>query len=193
LSTNTGGEHCCNRILVVEKLPSGWTSFDLGLWDGDPLADVPKDIDGDKIPDLVLSDDRFLNAFDSYEQSISPPVIINIVGNAGHDVTRGPRHRAFFIARMAKAKELCAAHSNGGCAGYVGIAARAGKFDEAWKFAAANYDKDARWTYPTRCRGRITDGGCAGQMLKPRDFLEGLRWFLEDNRYIAKAQPAKTP
>jgi hypothetical protein len=185
--SNSGGAHCCDRYLVVEKLPTGWTAFDLGLWNDGELAGIPVDVDGDKIPDIVLSDDRFLYAFDSYVASRSPPIVINVVNNAVQDVSKEPRFRALYLKDMAKTKDQCAAHMNGVCAAYVADAARAGTFDAAWAFMLANYDKGSTWTYPTRCEGkRNANGDCQGKTLKPRDYPESLRWFLEDHGYIAK-------
>ncbi|HEY1708924.1 MAG TPA: hypothetical protein VGG10_11720 [Rhizomicrobium sp.] len=185
--SNSGGAHCCDKYLVVEKLPTGWTAFDLGQWNDGELPGIPVDVDGDKIPDIVLSDDRFLYAFDSYAASRSPPIVINVVNNAVQDVSKESRYRALYLKDMAKTKDQCAAHMNGVCAAYVADAARAGKFDEAWAFMLANYDKGSTWTYPTRCQGkRSASGDCAGKTLKPHDYPESLRWFLQDNGYIPK-------
>jgi hypothetical protein len=185
-TSSSGGDHCCTRVYVVAKVQTGWTAFDLGLWDGEPLKDIPTDIDGDKIIDIVLSDDRFLNAFASYEESFAPPIIIDVYAGSVRDVSRDPRFKKIYAARMAKLKDQCTAQMNGACAAYVANGARAGQFDAAWKFMLAHYDKDAKWTYATRCKGKQANGSCAGQQIKPKDFPEALRWFLEDRGYIAR-------
>ncbi|HEX2592120.1 MAG TPA: hypothetical protein VHL34_11530 [Rhizomicrobium sp.] len=185
-SSFSGGAHCCTRIYVAERLQSGWTAFDLGLWNGDGLANVPVDVDGDKIPDIVLSDDRFLYTFDSYAASWSPPIVINVVGGKVDDVSKQPRYKKLYASEMDRAKAQCATHANGACAGYAANAARIGRFDEAWKFVLANYDRTAKWDYPGRCRGQTVNSDCKGEKIKPKDFPESLRWFLEDNGYIAR-------
>ena len=181
----TGGAHCCNRILLAERAGAGWKTVDLGLWDGDGPLDVPADIDGDGVADFEFVDNDFLYAFDSYAASRAPPKILNVVGGKMSDVSTAPRYRKVFVEDMARAKAECAKKSNGACAGYVASATRAGHFDEAWAFMLAHYDADAGWDYPTCCIGVIQNYKCAGREIKPNSFLQSLRWFLEDHRYIA--------
>lgn len=186
-STFSGGAHCCNHLFVAERLKSGWTAFDFGMWDGDPPATVPVDVDGDKIPDIVRSDDRFLYTFAPYSDSWAPPIIVDVVNGKVDDVSKEPRYKKFYESWMVKAKAQCATHANGACAAYAGAAARAGTFGDAWTFVLANYDKSAHWDYYSRCKGRVVDGDCKGQKIAPRDFPESLRWFLQDNGYIPRS------
>jgi len=187
-SSYSGGAHCCSQVYIVEKMDTGWTAFDLGQWDGDGLVDVPTDVDGDHIIDVVMTDNRFLYTFDSYAASWAPPTIMNVIAAAVQDVSKQPRYKKFFAADMAKAKVECAKRSNGACAGYVASAARAGRFDEAWKFMLAHYDANAHWDLPARCAGKTVNGACKGKTIRPRDYPQSLHWFLEDTGYIPHAR-----
>jgi hypothetical protein len=185
----SGGAHCCTRIYIVEKMASGWTAFDLGLWEGDGLTSI-SDVDGDGTYDIVEFDNRFLYTFDDSAVSWSPPVVMNVRNGAVQDVSKQPRYKKFYESWAAKAKAACAKHSNGACAAYAADAARAGDFAEAWKFVLANYDHNAHWDLPGRCAGKMAGGKCNGKQIKPRDFPESLRWFLEDHDYISRQKAA---
>ncbi len=187
-SSFSGGAHCCSHIFIAEKLRGGWTAFDLGMFDGDGLVEVPRDVDGDGVLDIVRVDNRFLYTFTSYADSFAPPVVINIANGQVNDVSKAPRYKKFIAGWMADARAKCAQRNNGACAGYVADAARIGRFDEAWKFMLANYDPALRWDLPGRCAGTLVNGQCKGKSIKPRDFPQSLRWFLEDSGYIARAR-----
>jgi hypothetical protein len=178
----TGGAHCCSHVLLAERAGAGWQLVDLGLWDGDGMGAAPAGING--AADFVFRDNSFLYTFESYAGSWPPLQILNVVGGKVIDVSAAPRYRKLFAQDMVKAKAQCAQKSNGGCAGYVADAARAGQFDEAWKFMLAHYEAHADWDYPTRCIGAMADDTCKGKELKPRDYPQALRWFLEDHHYI---------
>jgi hypothetical protein len=186
-SSFTGGAHCCHHIFIAERLKDGWTAFDLGMLDGDGLAAI-RDVDGDGVSDIELIDQRFLYAFSDYATSWAPPVLVNVSGGKVEDVSKSQRYRKFYAAWAARAKTDCAQHKNGACAGYAAAAARAGAFDAAWTFILANYDKTARWDLPLRCTGQIANGDCMGRAIKPKDFPQALRWFLEDSGYIPKGK-----
>lgn len=186
MTTYSGGAHCCGRIQIAEKIKGVWKQIDMGLWDGDPMEQFPKDVDGDGIPDLVLADKAFLYAFDCYACSWPPLQIFNIRDGKAIDVTRAPRYAKLIAAEMGKVKAECAKHTNGACAGYVADAAYLGRFDEAWQFMLANYRKNADYDLPSRCLGKMVDYACKDHEVKPRDYPESLRWFLEDHGYIPK-------
>jgi len=185
-TTFSGGAHCCNRLVLAERKGGAWSLVDLGIWDGDGLQTVPVDVDGDGVVDFVLVDNEFLYIFSSYAGSWPPPMILNVVDGKVSDVSAAPRFRRIFLRDMEKAKAQCAAGSTGACAGYVADAARTGRFDAAWPFMLAHYDRSFAWTYPMRCLGRAVDGNCKGRELKPKDFPQSLRWFLEDDGYLPK-------
>ena len=57
--TYSGGAHCCTTVDIYEPMRGMWRHAMLG-GDGEPLSALPKDIDGDGIPDIVMADDSFL-------------------------------------------------------------------------------------------------------------------------------------
>jgi hypothetical protein len=180
----TGGAHCCDAVFLVERGPSGWKAVDLGRWDGG-FATPPVDIDGDGAVDFVFVDQRFLYAFGCYACDRAPPQIMNVFGGKVKDVSTAPGFRSLFERDMAEAKQGCAQGQNGVCAAYVADGARLGRFDEAWAFMLAHYNRKDDWDYPKRCVGKIVEFQCKGTEIAPADFPQSLKWFLEDNGYIA--------
>lgn len=183
MSTYTGGAHCCDSLKLLERAGRGWKVVDLGRWDGDILEQMPRDVDGDGIVDFALNDNDFLYAFSSYAGSWPPPLFLNVIGGKIVNVSKAPRYIPFYVKEMQAAKAECARSENGGCAGYVADAARAGRFNEAWAFMLAHYEHRRYDYYPTRCKGHFVDGKCKDTELKPRDFPEALSWFLHDHGY----------
>jgi hypothetical protein len=187
LASFTGGAHCCAGISVIERDTKGWKEVSLGEWDGDVPENMPTDVDGDGTPDFIFVDNNFLYAFDSYAASWAPPKILSVIGGKVVDVSANPKFHKVFAGDMARVVKDCTQKQNGACASYVADAARLGQFGAAWKFMLAHYDAKADWDYPTRCIGTMTsDDNCKGNELKPRDYPQALRWFLEDHHYIPK-------
>ena len=182
----SGGAHCCTNVLVLEAVNGEWKTIDLGSWDGEGLAGIPRDEDGDGTADLVFYDNAFLYTFDSYAGSWAPPLIMNVVDGKATNVSTAPRYIPLYRADMEKAKAECAKHANGACAAYVAEAARIGEFDLGWAFMLANYDPKSDWDYPGRCDGKVVDYVCKGTTIKSKNYPESLHWFLEDNGYIKK-------
>jgi hypothetical protein len=169
----SGGAHCCVEVQVAQPVGKAWKKINLGSWDGGSI-EAPRDVNGDGVTDFVFVDNAFLYAFDSYAASWAPPLVMNVANGKGVNVSTAKRYAALYRADMEKTKPECAKHQNGACAAYVADAARIGQFDEAWSFMLANYDQKSEWTYPTRTE------------VKPKDYPQALRWFLEDNGYIKK-------
>jgi len=180
----TGGAHCCDAVLLAEHVPNGWRTVDLGKWDGG-FAVPPVDLDGDGGVDFVFVDQRFLYAFGCFACGHAPPQIMSVVDGKVKDVSTAPGLRPVFERDIAEAKEGCAQGENAVCAGYVADATRLGRFDEAWAFMLANYNRKDDWDYPKRCTSKIVDFQCPGHEIVPADFPQSLKWFLEDNGYIA--------
>jgi hypothetical protein len=180
----TGGAHCCDAVLLAERWPDGWKTVDLGQWDGG-FATPPVDIDGDGAVDFVFVDQRFLYAFGCFACGHAPPQVMNVIGGRVKDVSTAPGFHALFERDMAEAKGGCASGENAVCAGYVADGARLGRFDETWAFMLAHYNHKDDWDYPKRCTGRIVEFQCKGSEIVPSGFPQSLRWFLEDNGYIA--------
>lgn len=184
----TGGAHCCSEFVLIERLGGRWKALKLGLWDGDGLVRPEKDVDGDGIIDIAFADNSFLYAFDGYAGSFPPPLFLNVIAGKAVNVSREPRYRKLFESDMEDAKKLCADHGNGGCAGYVADAARAGRFDEAWKFMLAHYTPDRDLMWPTFCRKRGETPPCKSGEAEFKDYPQALHRFLEDRGYIERGK-----
>jgi hypothetical protein len=184
LSTYTGGAHCCSDYVLIEGEGTRWTVVRLGLWDGDGLVRRPVDVDGDGIVDLAFGDNRFLYAFDNYALSFEPPQILNVIGGKVVDVSASPRYRKEFESDMAFVGPQCTKHLNGACAVYVADAVRLHRFEKAWTFMLASYDKASTWTLPDSCRKRGERLPCRSGRRRAKNYPEALRWFLEDIGYI---------
>jgi uncharacterized protein YecT (DUF1311 family) len=189
ISTYTGGAHCCNQLDLLEEKGGVWSHVAIGSWNGGPLTQFPTDVDGDTIPDLVMTDDRFLYLFASYAGSRAPPQIFNVIDGKVVDVSRAPRYRTVFQADMDSAKQGCLQHDNGACAAFVADGWRLGVNDWAWPIMMANFDPSSTWFY-TRCAVATGNGACpAGQEQKPINFPQSLAWFLTDTGYSGPAYP----
>ena len=184
-STYSGGAHCCSQVDLFELAGGRWRRVDMHQWGGEPISTFPTDIDGDGVRDVVMNDDRFDYAFASHAESLAPPRIYNVTDGAFTDVSTAPRYRRTFQRALAEAQSQCAHHNNGGCAAFVGIAARLGRQAWAWPIMLANYDRHSDWTYPTDCRvTRDADNNCpTAQTVTFRGMPQSLSWFLQANGY----------
>jgi hypothetical protein len=187
LSAFTGGAHCCDEIKLLEMHDGAWRVIEVGVWDGEPLHRFPIDVNGDGRPDFVMADNRFLYAFDCYACSGAPPQIIDVVDGKVVDVSTSPSFKPVFRRDYLAMKKDCAKHQNSACAAMVADAARLGVFAEGWAFMLAHFERNADWDYPARCRRPGPKGACPkGEEIKPADYPQALRWFLEDNGYLPR-------
>jgi hypothetical protein len=192
LQSFTGGAHCCNTIQVAQIPAQGPVSVvALGDWDGGPEEQMPKDEDGDGIVDFVQRDNRFLYAFSSYAGSLAPPQILNIVDGQVADVSARPSFRRFFVEAMAAGREGCREgfERNGACAGYVAAAARAGRFDEAWRYLLSHYERSSTWGTEDACRVGVDDPDACpvDQRVSFNGYPDALRYYLAQWGYIPQA------
>ncbi len=178
----TGGAHCCTTLTMLTVGADGWKRIELGQWDGD-TPPLPRDLDGDGRKEFVFRDQLFLYAFDSYAGSWAPPKVMAVVNGRVVDLSSERRFRSVFQNELNEAREACGQRSNGACAGYVAMAARVGRLDEAWAFMLASYDQTSGWIYPAACRVRSAAECPAGAELKFETFPESLQWFLGDAGY----------
>lgn len=182
----SGGAHCCMAVQVIERAGGGWRSVDLGSWDGGAVA-APVDYDKDGIPEIERGDDRFLYAFEPYAGSVAPPRFLNVRDGKMVDVSTAPGLKPQFEALLPEYRGICESGSNGGCAGYVAAAARAGKLNEAWRVMMKSHDRTSGWTLPTDCAVALVDDKCpAGKEITFTDFPAALGGFLKDWGYIAE-------
>jgi len=184
-TTFSGGAHCCASTKLVEKLDGAWRVVDLAWQDGDRLGQFPADIDGDGRREFQLADGRFLSAFTSYADSLSPPTVKRVNRGIVEDLSAEPRFRKVFQSYAAEAKSECEKGRNGACAAYVAAAARAGQIEAAWPVMLAAYQRDSDWTLPTACVRKPSSGECAeADTVRFATYPEALRWFLGDTGYL---------
>ena len=88
----SGGAHCCNTVMVVEKVGNTWQVVPVGDFDGD--GDFLDDADGDGVAEISTVDNRFLYEFDCYACSAAPLAIYAIKAGTVKDVSREPRFLA---------------------------------------------------------------------------------------------------
>jgi hypothetical protein len=188
VQTYTGGMHCCYAMQLVVPDGAGLKIVDLGAYDGADLG-WPGDVDGDGVRDFVVTDDRFLYAFESYAASVAPPLVLNVVDGERRDVSADPRFAPVFEKAAAAARKMCVAedYPNGACAAWAASAARLGRLDAVWPTILAEYRREAA-AWPDRCKvaRNEADGGCPDdQLVEYPDYPTGLRAFLAETGYIA--------
>lgn len=181
----TGGAHCCTSVQMFQRKDDRWRVTDVGLWDGEPLATWPTDRDGDKIPDLVLTDNRFLYAFGPYSGG-APLMVLNINRGVVRDVSSASRFQPVFQAALEPMTRGCLEHSNSSCAALVADAARAKQAPWAWRLMLENYDRSATWDLPKGCSVALVKDVCpAGNELVFPSYPEALEDFLKRAGYLA--------
>jgi len=182
--TYSGGAHCCTSIKILDLRAGKWTVLDMGMWDGEPLMEFPKDIDGDHIPDIVLNDGAFNYTFASYADSYAPPLIFNVVNGAIVNVSAESRYAAFYRDRMTEYQAVCLLHDNGACAAFVGAASRIGDYSYAFQFLLDNYDKSGTWNLPKLCHVALVSNQCpSGQDYDAPNYPMAVAAFLAQNGY----------
>jgi hypothetical protein len=194
VETYTGGAHCCDHVQAAIPTSTGFEVVDLGTYDGDRLGRLPSDIDGDGRVDFLVRDDRFLYAFASYAESLSPPAILNVSGGEALDVSGRPSFRRVFAKAAARLRRACLPRRggprDGACPAYVAAAARAGSFDRAWSEVSAAYgtkEGDPPWL-PQGCEVPFDAvRACPkGSEITYRTYIDALRAFLLRTGYISR-------
>lgn len=185
----TGGMHCCQKMQLVTPGGDGLAVVDLGAFDGMEIG-WPRDLDGDGNLDFVVTDDRFLYAFDSYAASYPPPQILNVIAGKAVDVSADPRFRAVFVKAAARTRKACETErsGNGACAAWAANAARLGELDSAWPVILTAYEPGLK-IWPDACRvARDAEYRCPeGQLIEYPDYPTALRAFLESSGYMPPA------
>ena len=192
----SGGAHCCRVQIVAVVTDRAIEIVELGSWDGAPVDEFPRDVNGDGTVDFVERDDRFRYAFGGGGASYGPPQILNI--SPAYDWTRAvdvsldPSFRHLYAAQMREAGRQCLTDQGGSgenadCAVYVAAAARIGRLDEAWRNMLRSYNRQDDYEFPTGCRFILTEHqDCpANAAIRFTNFPEALRHFLRENGYIA--------
>lgn len=177
------GAHCCTQVYLLEQGDKGWRVVDLGAWDGEGI-DLPTDVDGDGIKEIVGLDQSFLYAFSSYAESLPPMAIFAVRNGKMENVSADRKYRSFFERRLPEMKQACERGGNGPCAGYAGTAARAGQLEAAWPVVLNNI-RNEDWSYPGPCRDGRSSGCGVDQMSSYDNYAEALQWFLGAEGYTA--------
>lgn len=178
----SGGAHCCTTAEIYQPINGQW-AHDVVGGDGEPFEELPKDVDGDKIIDIELSDGQFLYTFASYAESHPPPVFFNFVGGKLENVSSSPRYFNIFRRVMLQDQADCLLHSNGACAAFVAIASRLGLHDWAWEYAMENYDESAKWEYPAACDIDPGKNPCPEDHKHTKTFPNALEKFIVETGY----------
>jgi hypothetical protein len=185
----SGGAHCCTSVTILDQTSKGWVAVDAGSWDGGVLESFPTDIDGDGNRELVVGDDRFAYAFDSYASSPKPPRLFNYHAGKLAEVSGSPAFKAYYESQLPDLQTACEAHANGACAAYVAIAARVGQARQAWSKMIQNHAQDSDWVLPSGCAVALVEGSCPkDQEIAFRSYPAALAGFLRDAGYFKAGQ-----
>lgn len=190
-TSDSGGNHCCTEVKVLELAADGWKELSIGSFSElGKLTHFPTDLDGDGVPDIIAVDDRFLGAFDGFGVVFLPPKVFNVRAGSVLDVSKETRFTKLYRADMEKAQKGCLAHTNGACAAFVADAFRAGLADWAWQIMLRNYDANNGWL-PNVCLVAEVNMVCPeSKQKKFANFPDALTWFLSDGGYITPVSQA---
>ncbi len=97
----TGGAHCCSILVVMTPVGGRLQSIAFREAEGELRAELPVDIDGDGIVDIVRESEN-VQTGDKYEKRTA---IYNIRSGKKFDVTADPKFAAYLAARYKVVKE----------------------------------------------------------------------------------------
>lgn len=126
----SGGAHCCMDVKLVTLDEGPLKVVDLGMFDGGLVE--PIDLDGDGVFEFLVNDDRFNYTFDAYAFSSSPPLIYAMGPEGPYDASREARFRSIYVDAYNQLAPVCIipeGYNAGGCAAYLGAAARLGIYE----------------------------------------------------------------
>src|SRR4051812_48739338 len=173
LDLYTGGMHCCTNTWIYRYTGSAYASpARLGGEGGSPL----KDLNGDGIPELRSSADRFAYAFAPYVASWFPPMVLQYRAGTFTDVTRSfPALAAKDAARALRVYRRRTRHQDdqrGVVAAYVADQYLLGHPARGWKLARS-----------ANKHGALNGLGRGDQFPRNGRFLKSLRKFLAKTGY----------
>jgi hypothetical protein len=146
-SSYSDGAHCCSTINIFSQdKNTTWQRTKMEGFDGYPIGATTIDGIDDNV--IVTSDNRFLYTFDSYVDSSAPDLVYTIQAGKFVDISNHDILVPYFKNQVTILEEQLSetmTRSNGFWAGYVGIKARAGEFDDGWAAMLDNYDRDSNW------------------------------------------------
>ncbi|SHE95613.1 hypothetical protein SAMN02745157_1311 [Kaistia soli DSM 19436] len=183
-SSYSGGAHCCSRVVVAENGPKGWTTIEIGSFDGD--GDYLEDIDNDGVAEIVTTDNAFLYAFDCYACSAAPLVIRAVRDGKVVDVSAetrfGKHHRDWLAELESNAEPETRWSSPGFLAGWVAQSVRAGSGATAYKALLDHWDFSADAGEET-CISSDDLDACPKRDRKLLKFPDRLKLFLTRHGY----------
>lgn len=97
----TGGAHCCSVLVVLTPVGGELRSIEFRSAEGELRAELPIDVDGDGIIDIVRESENVCNDSDCSHRT----AIYNIRSGKKFDVTADPKFAAYLAARSEAAKE----------------------------------------------------------------------------------------
>ena len=190
--TPTGNAHGGTHLDILDPVGGRWTLVNAGEWDGDFTVRPQRTAAGGAY--VQLYDDAFLYAFACYACSRTPPKVSTLVGGHWRDASADALYAPVFRDAAAADQKDCdggdGGGQNGACALYVAEMSRIGKFDAAWAYMLAHYDKTDTWDWPTRCTApRVKEVCPNGREIVFKAYPEALRNFLVEHGYIAEKPP----
>src|SRR5690606_27935940 len=87
----TGGAHCCSVLFVMTPVEGKLRSIELPSAEGEVRAELPRDIDGDGIRDIVREGEHVCKKDDCRQRT----AIYNVVDGRMFDVTADPKFTGF--------------------------------------------------------------------------------------------------
>lgn len=185
----SGGAHCCATLKVVTPSAGKMKLLEFEQIDGGPVAEFPKDLDGDGVVEFVRQDDNFRYAFASGAGSFSPPKLFNIFKGQIVDVTEQPSYKLVWVQFAKEVRARCADRSdtdrNGACIALAAAGARLGQHSAFLKEAVANAYSGEGMELPEHCMDELVNYQCpAGKEVKFYTFESAANWFLQRHGYI---------
>ncbi|MBL8791941.1 MAG: hypothetical protein JNM45_15730 [Rhizobiales bacterium] len=183
----TGGAHCCTQTWIATSPEggAGWSLVDAGVFDGG--AYYYEDVDGDGFLEMLLVDNDFLYAFDSYAGSFAPIRIFQLRGSKLLDVSNAPAMRGR-LKRDLAAMEFQAKldpglwKSNGFLSGWVAAKERLGEGEDAWQTVLENIDPNTDFG-PDVCKTGKPLDECPYEDLEKVPVGKALARFLSERDY----------
>lgn len=97
----TGGAHCCSALFVMTPVEGKLRSIELPSAEGEVRAELPKDIDGDGIRDIVRESEHVCKKDDCRQRT----AIYNVVDGRMFDVTADPKFSGFLADLAARMED----------------------------------------------------------------------------------------
>ncbi len=182
--TFSGGAHCCAMVNLVNLAADKLAVEEFGAFDGEFL--YPEDIDGDGIYEIMTYDNLFLYSFDAYAFSYPPPIIYAAKDGEFYNASFESRFDEVFLKENDNMQDACLNNDEGIvagiCAGWLGLSARIGRYDEAKELVIKAIEQRgliSGWESYEFCE----DDNCEKRLVI-EDFIAGVEYALKDWGYL---------